>query len=498
MIKEVVNMKRKPFAWSLSILLALAAFGGCAPAKEPAPEPVTFTEEELSRETKLIPNPDLTGDLYFRSYCVTEVEDPQYCRYAILELYRKYYPNVNLKAEFIDSRAVSNPAYQTLMATELMAGTGPDLIWLDSLDSAGGGIDNDPPVNAYKMMQAGAFLDLTDYFRNDPTYNPSDFNQVVMQTGKYKGAQYLVPLTYQFSSLITTRENAEAVGFHPEKCTDLKAMCEELRSVLNENRLDVPEKSIIFNLYTPFLVPSGLGTPWVDYERQEIHLDTPEMKEYCTFIKDEFASRCVTAPSVILGSKFYYTLESQATPIVDYIYGSPDTLFEYNFIFMNALGTDDIVIVPWRTLDGGIEASVTAAIGVRSNTKNPDAAYQFIRAYISQEYYSDPSIIFGRIYPSVNKIAMQEYMDYVMQPTNIYMGYTGTEIDSDLIQHSEGVSQEIVDQYMEILDSITSCRITTPIETSVRNGLQDYFNGNRSYESCISELQSTLEIYMTE
>ena len=57
-------MKRKIAAFILSAMIALSALGGCAQAE--TLEPITFTEEELSRETKMVPNPDLTGELTFR------------------------------------------------------------------------------------------------------------------------------------------------------------------------------------------------------------------------------------------------------------------------------------------------------------------------------------------------------------------------------------------------------------------------------------------------
>lgn len=128
-------------------------------------ESITFTEEELSRETKLVPNPDLTGKLTIRYHDIEPtMEVEQYQPNAACSVFREYFPNVDLQVERIELKTIPQDAYQTQLAAELMAGSGPDVMIINT--------EINTAINPYKMMEAGAFLDLTDYFRNDPNYNP--------------------------------------------------------------------------------------------------------------------------------------------------------------------------------------------------------------------------------------------------------------------------------------------------------------------------------------
>ena len=62
----------------------------------------------------------------------------------------------------------------------------------------------------------------------------------------------------------------------------------------------------------------------------------------------------------------------------------------------------------------------------------------------------------------------------------------------------EGLSQESAEKYLALLDEIDYCTLDNPTIYMVWEAMEDYYSGARSYESCISEVQSKLEIYLTE
>lgn len=142
-------------------------------------------------------------------------------------------------------------------------------------------------------------------------------------------------------------------------------------------------------------------------------------------------------------------------------------------------------------MDGGIEAHVADMMAVSANTQNPDAAYQMIRVWYSPEFFAVPEN-WGHDYnPIPSRYAMEAYMEQMKEPMYVYRDMEG-------VQEAPGLSQDVIDQYMSIYDGITTARLRSPDFIMVRDTLQDYYNGERSYESCISELQSKLEIYVTE
>ena len=86
---------------------------------------------------------------------------------------------------------------------------------------------------------------------------------------------------------------------------------------------------------------------------------------------------------------------------------------------------------------------------------------------------------------------MQAYMEAMKEPLIVYRDEYGA-------QDAPGLSQDIIDQYLKLMDEITICRLSSPEWYMAQDTLQEYYSGERSYESCISELQSKLEIYVTE
>ena len=473
-------MKKNFFIVLFSVFLLLPTLGGCAQAE--TLEPITFTEEELSRETKMVPNPNLTGELTFRYYYGLS-PDPTFRDNALYSMYRKYFPNVDLRVEAVDFANTPLREYQIQLATEIMAGSGPDVVFLQ--------LQGEAALNPYKMMQAGAFLDLTDYFRNDSNCNPSDFYQPVMEAGRYQGRQYLVPVYFQCPLIVTTGEIAEQTGFHPENCVDLKSTWEELLPVLRENPMNLPEKEMVHYLYTPYWAPAFTGLPWIDYETQEVHLDDPRLEEYCAFIKDELSLYSKEKRIPYYTYDFSPALEQGTSHFVDLATGDMEGLTRFNFRYLNLDGIDDIILIPWQAMDGGSEALINEAIGATQNCKNPEAAYQLIKLWISQEFFANLDIWGQDQQPIANRKAMEAYMRLMQEPMVVYRDNYG-------VQDAPGLSQDLVEQYLGILNGITSARLSSPELYMVQDGLRDYFNGNRSYESCISELQSKLEIYVTE
>ncbi len=446
-------MKRKIAAFILSAMIALSALGGCAPAETLGREPITFTEEELSRETKLVPNPDLTGKLTVR-YQNLVTEDPYFCYNVVTDLYREYFPNVDLKIEAVDFNDMPQQQFQTQLAAELMAGSGPDVFFLNFEAYA------ECHIHPNKMMQAGAFLDLTDYFRNDPNCNFSDFNQVVLDSGRYKGGLYLIPVYYQFPMLFTTQTIADKVGFHPENCVDLESTWKELLPILQNNPMDLPEQSKIFSLFTPFDAPLYMGISWIDYETQEVHLDDPILKKYCTFIRESLSPYLHYVENDMIvkgGSSFYTVLENQSVSLVDVNYCCTDSIFNYNLPYLYLDGTDDVIFLPWRTVDGGIEAYVRESMGVKQNTKNPEAAYQFIRTWLSEEFYASRDTWGQAYYNSVNNRAMEAYLELASEPIVTYREIGGKGV----VEEAPGVPKGVTEQYMKLLDDITVCYLRT-------------------------------------
>ena len=92
-------------------------------------------------------------------------------------------------------------AYRDRVTIELMAGSGPDVIfpyWLD--------------IDLNKTMKNGLFLDLSPYFEQDKDFHKEDYLTNIFEAGCFDGKQYVVPLMVETPFLISNTSKIEEIG----------------------------------------------------------------------------------------------------------------------------------------------------------------------------------------------------------------------------------------------------------------------------------------------
>lgn len=116
--------------------------------------------------------------------------------------FKDTHPNVkiNFQSTDIGNDEEEMAAFQKI-ATEMMAGRGPDLIYYDS--SFGTSID------IYKMFDSELFIDLDTFIKNDKEFNLSDYNTNVIDAIRYDGKQYALPVSYGIPMFYSTKEVME-------------------------------------------------------------------------------------------------------------------------------------------------------------------------------------------------------------------------------------------------------------------------------------------------
>lgn len=481
-------MRRKFFSFLLMLLCIIYILSGCEYsniAESTSMESICFTEEELSRETKLVVDPSVTGSITVR-YHYAVIEDPNFMYNAAVEVFREYYPNAEIVLEPVDYFVVTEEEYGTKLAAELMAGSGPDVFFHY--------VEVKAAIDPYKMMKSGAFLDLTDYFREDKTYNPSDFNQIVLRAGQLDGRQYLVPAGYDIPLFMTTEKIANEVGFKAQNCTNYISTMEEIISVTEENPMNFSPQGQLFKCITPFFSPVFTGSHWIDHYGGTVNVDTPEMKKFYELTKEYLLPYRVTPSQAVWPSQLYSTaLTAPSVNFVDINRSSYKMLFA-NLQLIEQAG-DVPICIPWRSFDGKIEACSQQFIGVKRNTRNPQAAYQFIRVWLSQEYLMKEGAWGTDTSIPLNNLAVKMRLKKAQEPAYVYYSEMGGE---GQVVELKGLSDRTVENYLNLFNEIDYCTWENPTIYMMRETMEDYYSGARSYESCISEVQSKLEIYLTE
>ena len=180
----------------------------------------------------------------------------------VLNGYRHAYPDVEVN--LVDLSDLTEQEFSERLAGELMSGQGPDLFII--------GEEFMKLRDVYKLMDSGAFADLTEEIASHPELGNASgesiskkYNQVVMEQGVWKGKRYLMPICYRFPILLTSQEILDETGFDMEQCGDFMGFVREAQSFV-ETQKNKEQSRRLFGGGMAFVKYSfWMGAPEVPY-----------------------------------------------------------------------------------------------------------------------------------------------------------------------------------------------------------------------------------------
>ncbi len=162
--------------------------------------------------------------------------------YAVSEFQRRY-PDIEVVYEgrriIEDTEAFYG--YNQQLSAELMSGSGADVFFIQDY------------WDVDKLIQAGAFADLSAIYDSCAVFQDADLQNDIMDAGVFDGKRYFLPMEYRLPMMVTTREALDATGFDIEKCTNFDSFMTESSRYMNSAdydrrlfRMDVSAMNCIF------------------------------------------------------------------------------------------------------------------------------------------------------------------------------------------------------------------------------------------------------------
>ena len=449
------------FCLPLACLFALTACapGGAAADAEPlpieVPPPVEQTNEGLN--------------IWYTDYGMTA----KYLDAAVTQ-YNQQHPDNPITAEkyFADDSSESNDEATQQMLTEVMAGSGPDLIFFD--------VGN---MDIEKMVRRGVFADLEPYFEAD-NFDWSGYNQAVMDAGVWDGHRLVIPLQYSFPMLYTSQTALDETGFSIEKCDTFGGLLDEIEAM----QADPSQTREVFRAkYTFYNFAQYAGIPYVDYDQQKADLSFPELERGAEIFNNldglelGFLDDGINGAADIRDGK---ALWNCPFPPVDGFYTGPEVINTF----------DDAVMMPIRDVNGGIQAEVTWAVAVRNNSPNLQNAYEFIKYLLSEEYHTE-TLGYRWLYYSVLDSANEAYF----QDTVYNRAAPLVPPENSYGLDSVDVRQEDFDELMSYTRQISGAYFNC-IETNFMRNMRmcGFLSGEASYEEAVREVERKLDLYLSE
>lgn len=484
---------KKTFTLLLCTCLLCTSLAGCDNSKaDPIGDTITHYTTE-GKVTKLVGGESLTGELK------VQLLDSAYSKADLTRaesLYKKLYPNVRLTMlpnplhdATKDNISEEYSRVYSQLQTEIMAGGGPDVF------SVGSGL-----VDTYKVMEAGAYADLTSYFENDENFNVSDFAENVLYSGQQDGKQYVIPIGFNRPLIFTTQEIIDVTGFNLKKCTDLMKTEEEMLRCLKENKLGCIPKMETSGWFMPYLFLIQGDNQWFNYKQDEVNLVGNEN------IRKTF--------EVLKGLAPYIPVDPETGSFGGISLDATEAFHDQSTMFTQIeVDFDEKFLIPYRALkeqgdsptfftvkntQGQNQAYSYNAVGVGSTSKNIPAAYAFIKMLISPEFNIIENQEKGIHSPFVsssfplNKDIFRKHL--TEQGTRESTLFTATD---DFIKMAT-LSQEEIDSMIESFYSVDCSRFDIQVIYDIMENMRPYIFKDADYDSCMKDAQNFAEIYVSE
>ena len=484
-------MKKHILSLMLTAALLLSAFAGCGgetapvsgktetPEKTDASVPPgtgdtpgentdpAFDPPEEAEE--LYPTPDYSGfempaatdslTVYAYSF-ISSILTPA------VELFKTQYPNVK-----VDYQILGDDEYDTRLRAEIPAGRGPDLLIGTSALL--------PDV--YKTMSTKIFTDLGGFMEKDGDYNPSDYNEGVIRGGLLYGRQYILPLTFSSSCVITSEELLAENGLTPDSMRTWQGFYEACQ-IFHENHPAAPLFSHGGNQYYLATLYPYIGFRMIDYEKNAVSFDEERFRDMVDL------SRLYCYPDIPNEPKFgeeYMAVHdrncffiNENTTIITTVTDCLAWRYDYD-------ETPVMLAIPDE--NDGVTARIEYYGAVPESSQNKLNAWRLMKILLSNEiqYGEDkenapPKTTYPIGFP-VRKESLRKALD-----SNTYWN---------------GADESDVESFWQLMESVTdSVILPTVIRNYIIQDMKPYITSKdgSNYDKQFAKLMNELELYKDE
>ncbi|HEX2925161.1 MAG TPA: ABC transporter substrate-binding protein [Ruminiclostridium sp.] len=371
------------------------------------------------------------------------------------------------------------------ITTALTVGEGPDIIYW---------IDDRMFPSVRKMLESGAFCDLNTLIEKDPEIKLSDYNRTVLNSGIINGKRYAIPLSYTIPSLWTTKNilARNNIRIDSSKWT-WKDFFAEAKKYMDKNK-GRKNYFVVYPSDAPQYIMGDICSSLVNYKNKKTNFNS---SKFIGFLKDYKAVSASFCPSDenVTGKEFKNSIiNNSIVTSSTYGYISPDIMFNLNSELAKWL-REEVFILGNPSLDESSHKSAypNRVIGINSNCKSKEKAFDFIKILLSEGYQSSQ-------YVHSIPVSIKGYTNAVDRVTSASAarGDKVSQLGGDWVDPVPLPSQA-VKNLGDIISSINNCNIVdSKIVEIVSAEVTEYLKSNRSAEATAKIIDDKVLLYLNE
>lgn len=393
-------------------------------------------------------------------------EEEQYYM-AGIEEFRETYPEVELVIDSYGMNDLMSSAEK--VKTQLMAGKGPDLLLMNSYG-------ND---DVYKLLAAKVFASLDEFMTEENGWNREDYADTVIDGGRFEGAQYVMPLSYQVRLALASGEGLLEAEFDMDACVDTLSVMQETAKLYD---LEYSNR-ILADLAQFMIFPQLLNDDFLDYSTGSLGVDNQELREAC----EAYARMYEEEVEENLGELAYY---GYGKDILDHqAYICVPNGIDIFLMAATAIASEETpVILPLGRRDEGAAAVVMKYAGIRANSENQQNAWNMLRILLGEEMQRAAAEKTG--YVSVRKSVLE---------TDIQEKLKKALTDGREYTDVADPGSEFLEKYKNyLMNPGRSIFVSNLAAEKFYNSMVPFYAGEADYEECLAEFQEYVKIYLSE
>ena len=378
-----------------------------------------------------------------------------------IEVERYHVPGYGPVTKFFDSNESSVMFFEKLYA-EMLAGKGPDIFLSGPFDGFW-----DLP----KKMDAGAFYDLNEFIENDGDFDITEYEEILMNEGLHKGKRYIFPLSYAVYSLLISKEKYEALGLLAEDFSTYERFLSTWEDMQRNGNLKMMAQR---GWGSSFIEAQGWLGECVDYESGTVDFDLPSFRRVVELLQRE------------------HRLENRIGPLEEFetypesLFHMP-TFFTLMFTPLYSMDTKDMLLLPVPNANGNNTAQIMEYCMMSSSTENPDAAWLFLKTFLSDECQRE--------------LMQRQFHNYVTTKSALIDEDIETKIAIKPIHRPELMyDDDVIAMIKEIYLGYDNAVINYERGRDLYTKMSDYIESNedQDFDSFKAELENYYRIYLTE
>lgn len=388
---------------------------------------------------------------------------------GVFDSFRQKYPEIELHVE--EQRHGGWEEYQSKIQTLIMSGNGPDVFLFS--DRAF--------LNLGKVMESGAFADLTPFMEADEEYKAENYFESVLAAGQHGGKQYVLPLFFSPEYKITTGSALKASGVNLEGCNTFDGYVKELAAFLDRSDGNM-------------LISDNKGEAdkeaFAQFFDKLTELDDTQAGIISPLFYDtavNFARVYKALPQSPNSVKPFLDVKEKLTTGQMVFYDTGINIEEAGAV----AAVEPPILLPMRTISGEVSAQIKSYAAISSNSKNKEGGYAFLRELLMPVLQEGDQLL----YVPVSREAAEKNLQIRMERTLSYVNGEYTVMpDLELAMPEE----EFWESYRDMLNSPINAKTDYGAIDIVSKEMESFFEGKKGLDECIENAYDRLEIYLSE